>query len=50
MVSFGADNAILACTSGFTSGVLEFVKDKPIALVSAKEIVALVESATSNSS
>jgi hypothetical protein len=50
LVSSGADNAILACTSGFTSGVLEFVKDKPIALVSAKEIVALVESETSNSS
>jgi low affinity Fe/Cu permease len=50
MVSFGADDAILACTSGFTPGVLEFVKGKRISLVSAKEIVALVESATSSSS
>ena len=48
LISFGADNAILACASGFTRGVLEFVEDKSIVLVSAKEIVALVESPTPN--
>ena len=50
LISSKADNAILACTSGFTPGVFSFAKDKPISLISAKEILALVESATSNSS
>ena len=48
LISSGADNAILACTSGFTRGVLKFVEDKSIVLASAKEIVALVESTTPN--
>jgi restriction system protein len=49
LISSKADNAILACTSGFTTGVFAFVRDKPISLVSAKEILVLVESATTNS-
>ena len=33
LVASGADNAILACTGGFTRGVKEFVRGKRIALV-----------------
>ena len=38
MVAVGADNAILACTGGFTRGVKEFVRDKPIILLSASTL------------
>lgn len=41
MVASGADNAILACTGGFTRGVREFVRGKPIALVSAPDLAKL---------
>ena len=34
-----ADRAILACTGGFTRGVREFVKDKPITLIDAWDII-----------
>jgi len=34
-----ADKAILASTAGFTSGVEEFVKDKPIRLISLEDII-----------
>ena len=32
LVAFRADDAILACTGGFTRGVSDFVRDKPITL------------------
>ena len=44
MTAFGADDAILACTGGFTRGVYDFVRGKPITLVSAKELAEMVES------
>ena len=43
MTAAKADKAILACTGGFTKGVLDFVKGKPIALVSATELVTLAQ-------
>lgn len=45
MTAFGADNGILACTGGFTRGVVDFVRGKPIALVSVSEIVEMAEDA-----
>ena len=41
MVAFGADDAILACTGGFTQGVRDFVRGKPITLVSASELAEM---------
>ena len=41
MVAFGADDAILACTGGFTRGVKEFAEGKPMTLVSAKDLVSM---------
>ena len=41
MVAFRADDAILACTAGFTRGVKDFVKGKPITLISASELVSM---------
>ena len=41
MVAFSADNAILACTGGFTRGVKEFVRGKPIALISTSRLATL---------
>ena len=42
LVAFGADDAVLACTGGFTRGVYEFVRGKPmIKLISASELVQL---------
>ncbi len=41
MVHFKADAAILVCTGGFTSSVRRFVRDKPINLVSADDLVRL---------
>ncbi len=49
LIHFGADSAILACTGGFTRGVNEFVRDKPIALVSASELAALGDIVSSGS-
>ena len=43
LVASGADNAILACTAGFTQGVKEFVRGKPIALISVSDIVKMGE-------
>ena len=40
----GADKAILACTGGFTKGVYEFVRDQPIQLIDASDLVTLSES------
>ena len=45
MVAFGADDAILACTGGFTRGVKEFVRGKPIDLISASDLAVLGERA-----
>lgn len=44
LVASGADNSILACTGGFTQGVRDFVKDKPIDLISAEELATLCDS------
>ena len=44
LVASGADDAILACTGGFTQGVRKFVRGKPITLISASELAALGES------
>jgi hypothetical protein len=44
MMHFGAPSAILACPAGFTEGVMQFVKDKPIKLVSTKELIEMAES------
>ena len=41
LIHFRADNAILACTGGFTSGVRDFVRGKPIELISAWELVTM---------
>ena len=48
MTAFGADNGILACTGGFTRGVVEFVQGKPITLISVSEIVEMAENASLN--
>jgi HJR/Mrr/RecB family endonuclease len=44
LISSGADEAILACTAGFTRGVKDFVRGKPITLVSASELARIGES------
>lgn len=38
LMHFSAPSAILACTGGFTRGVREFVRGKPIVLVSADDL------------
>lgn len=43
MIASGADSAILACTSGFTTGVFDFVREKPIELVDVEAIVRMQE-------
>lgn len=43
MIASKADKAILACTGGFTSGVRNFAKGKPIELVSASGLVELAD-------
>ena len=43
LVHFGADSVILACTGGFTQGVKEFVRGKPIILLSALDLVSMGE-------
>ncbi len=49
MVAFRADDAILACTGGFTKSVWEFVQklpqDRQIKLVSARELTSLADAA-----
>jgi restriction system protein len=39
LIASGADGAILASVSGFTAGVVRYVQDKPIELVSLNDIV-----------
>ena len=41
LVAVRADNAILACTGGFTRGVKQFVRGKPIDLISASDLATL---------
>ena len=41
MVAYGARKAILACTGGFTKGVYEFARGKPIRLISASDIARM---------
>ena len=43
MIAAKADKAVLACTGGFTRGVNEFVKGKPIELVSASGLALLAD-------
>ena len=43
MIHFEADNAILACTGGFTHGVWEFVEGKQIELISASELATMAD-------
>ena len=45
MMDFGADKAVLVCPAGFTQGVKDFVKGKPIHLVSAEVLISLAASA-----
>ena len=41
MVALKADEAILACTAGITSGAREFVSEKPINVMDLDEILTL---------
>lgn len=41
MVHFRANNAILACTGGFTQGVVDFATGKPIKLMGLAEIMQM---------
>ena len=41
MMDFDALKAILVCPAGFTRGVKEFVRDKPIDLISVSELARL---------
>ena len=41
MHAFGAESAILACTGGFSGGVKDFARGKPIQLISAWEIARM---------
>ncbi len=43
MVAYKADNAILACTGGFTDGVFKFAQGKPIRLISSRDIARVAE-------
>ena len=43
MHHFKADSAILACTGGFTDGVVKFARGKPVQLISARDIVRMAE-------
>jgi hypothetical protein len=42
----GADRAVLACPAGFTEGVRNFVKGKPIDLLAAPQLAAMAEQAS----
>ena len=44
LIASRANEAILACTAGFTTRATEFVQGKPIVLMSATELVSLAES------
>ncbi|NLF83797.1 MAG: restriction endonuclease, partial [Candidatus Gastranaerophilales bacterium] len=42
MHSAGIRQGILVCLGGFTSGVYDFVKDKPIKLVDIDDVIKMV--------
>lgn len=44
LVSYKANSALLISTSGFTKGVIKFVQNKPIKLMTLKDIIELAES------
>lgn len=44
MRAYGADSAVLACTGGFTRGVIEFARGKPITLLSAADLATMGDS------
>ena len=44
LIDARADSAVLACPSGFTKGVVDFVRGKPIELVDARKLVLMAES------
>jgi len=44
LMDSGADSAALICPSGFTKGVTEFVRGKPVRLITATELVSMDES------
>ena len=41
MMHYKANNGILACTGGFSGGVLEFARGKPITLIDARDIARM---------
>ena len=41
LIDCGAKNAVLACTAGFTQGVFDFVRGKPITLISAQDLASM---------
>ena len=45
MMHFGVSKAVLVCPAGFTQGVKEFVKGKPIDLVAAEDLISLASTA-----
>ena len=46
MMDFDASKAVLVCPAGFTRGVDEFVRGKPIDLVSASDLISLAAKTT----
>jgi hypothetical protein len=44
LMDIGSGNAVLVCPAGFTKGVSEFVRGKPIKLIDAGELVIMAES------
>jgi len=46
MMHFESDYCILAATNGFTKGVVEFARGKPIELVSSEELIRMSETVT----
>jgi hypothetical protein len=47
MMHFGANKAILVCPAGFTKGVVQFMTNKPIQLISADDLVRISEGISS---
>ena len=46
LIASGAQSAFLVCPSGFTKGVIEFVRDKPITLLDIDGILKLAKTAS----
>ena len=47
LIDSGADEAIFVCTAGFTSGVYDFVQDKPIRLMDLDDILEMQQQISS---